>query len=113
MDIQLDSLNFQQVYFGIHSANGGNQVIQIVLPPLASIFKILVLDTSFAYRYSYDAGYIRHLWGFINPTLVKYWRLPIQQEELLISYPVNQSKLDFKPASWLYEFSITVDAATV
>lgn len=113
MDIQLDSLDFQQVYFGIHLANGGNQLIQVALPPNVSIFKVLILDTSFAYRYSYNAGYIRHLWGFTNPTLVKYWRVPIQQEQLLISYPVNQGQLQFKPAGWLYEFSLTVDAATL
>lgn len=111
MDIQLDSLTFEQVYFGIHLANGGNQLIQIVLPPHVSVFKLLVLDTSFSYRYSFNAGYIRHLWGFTNPTLVKYWRLPIQQQQLLISHPVNQGQLHFKPASWLYEFSVTVDAA--
>lgn len=111
MNVQLDELNFQQVYFGIHLAQGGTQVIQVVLPPNASFFKVLVLDTSFAYRYSYKAGYMRHLWGFTNPTLVNYWRLPIQLEKLLISHSVVQSSLEFKPASWLYEFSLTVDAA--
>ncbi|MBD2210195.1 hypothetical protein H6G27_09925 [Nostoc linckia FACHB-104] len=110
-DINLDELQFTQVHFGMHLAMGGNKTVKVVLPPNAFVFKVLVLDTSFESKYSIRGGFIQHTWSYLNPTQINGWRLNIDVPKVLISLPVTQGELYFYPASWLYEYSLDVEAA--